>query len=294
MYDGRLHRDFEDPSPHMTRLLATLPLAAVFFTAPAMADELIRHANDQETLILGASRQRAGLQSVDNAGARVFNETSGGQIEFGYANTRVQTLFGVPNIYTRVEFSLGLGRQNFAGNPTDPSTGVIGTSNGPFDVDTESLRLRVGYSREFGPGGRMALTPFVGLAQHAWLRDATTFSGTSAYYDYAAELGLLGQASLTRKLVLGVEAGLGRIVGASQIDKTRQIAPRAGNAPSFALILDNRTSANWHQRFIIRHSTVRYGEPAQAVGLLEPRRNSALSLQLEFGTELDLFKLLFH
>jgi hypothetical protein len=239
------------------------------------------------------SRQRAGLQSVDKAGAPVFNETSGPQIEAGYANTRMQTLFGMPDFYTRLEISLGLGQQNFAGDPVDPSTGVAGTSKGPFNVETESLRFRIGYSREFGAGGRLALTPFFGLAQQAWLRGDTTYSATSAYYHYAAELGLLGQAILAPKLVLGVEASLGRIVGASQIDNVKQIAPRAGNAPSFALYLDNRTSANWHQRFIVRHSTLRYGEPAQAVGLLEPRRNSALSIQLEFGTELDLFNLLF-
>jgi len=278
----------------MTRFLASLPLAAVCFAAPALADELIRQANDQEGLMVGLSRQRAGLQSVDKAGATVLNETAGAQIEVGYANTRMRTLFGLPNFYTRLEISLGLGQQNFAGNPTDPSTGAVGSSKGPFDVDTESVRVRVGYTKEFGAGGRMALTPFLGVAQEAWLRGATTYSDKTAYYHYAAEIGLLGQATLTHKVVLGADASFGRTVGAWQIDQGNLIAPRTGIRSSFALYLDNRTSTDWHQRLILRQTYLRYREPAQSVGMFEPRRNSALSLQLEFGTERDLFKLLFH
>jgi hypothetical protein len=278
----------------MTRLLATLPLAVVCYAAPVLADELIRQANDQEALMLGLSHLSAGLQSVDQAGAPVLNKVSGPQIEVGYANTRMRTLFGLPNFYTRAEVSFGLGQQDFAGNLVDPSTGVVRTSNGPFLVETESLRGRVGYSREFGAGGRMALTPFLGLAQHAWLRGATTSSGLTAYYDYAAEIGLLGQATLTPKLVLGAEASVGRTLGAWQIDQRGLIDPRGGMTSSFALYLDNRTSADWHQRLILRQSYLRYGEPAQSVGSFEPRRNSELSVQLEFGTEMDLFETLFH
>ncbi len=139
----------------------------------------------------------------------------------------------------------------------------------------------------------MALTPYFGLAQQAWLRGATTFSPATAYSHYAAEIGLLGQATLTSRLVLGVDASLGRTVGALQLDQGNLLAPRAGILSSFALYLDNRTYADWHQRLILRQSYLRYGEPAKSVGLLEPRRNSALSIQLEFGTERDLFKTLF-
>ncbi len=278
----------------MIRFLASLPLVAACFAAPALADELIRQANDQEALMLGLSYLSADLQSVDNAGAAVLNKVSGPQIGVGYASTRMRTLFGLPNFYTRVEISLGLGQQDFTGDPTDPSTGVVGTSKGPFDFDSESLRLRVGYSKEFGAGGRMALTPFLGLAQEAWLRGATTFSDKTAYYHYAAEIGLLGQATLTTKLVLGLDASLGRTLGALQVDQGNLVALHRAITSSFALYLDNRTSADWHQRLILRQSYLRYGEPARSVGLFEPRRNSALSVHLEFGTERDLFKLLFH
>src|SRR5258706_2906664 len=116
----------------MTRFLASLPLAAACFALPAMADELIRQANDQESLMVGLSRQRAGLQSVDQAGATVLNETAGGQIEVGYANTRMRSLFGLPNFYTRAEIFLGLCQQNFSGRATGPSTGPVGSSKGPF------------------------------------------------------------------------------------------------------------------------------------------------------------------
>jgi len=278
----------------MTRFLAALPLAFVCFTAPALADELIRHANDQESLVLGLSRLSNDLQSVDKARAPVQNKLSGGQIELGYANTRMRTLFGLRNIYTRVQICLGLGQQDFDGKVFDPSTGKAGTSNGPFFVETESMRARVGYTWEFGGGGPLAVTPFLGLSQQGWLRGDTTYSGTTAYHHFAANVGLLGQMSVTPQIVFGAEASLGRILRAWQVDQRDLISPQSGLSSSLALYLDNRTSSDWHQRFIVRQSVQRYGEPAQSVGSFEPRRDTAISFELEFGTELDLFESLFH
>jgi hypothetical protein len=277
----------------MTGLLAILPIAAFCLAAPAWADDLIRQANSQEALILGVSHLSAGLQSVDRAGVPVLNNLSGPQIEAGYSNTRMRTLFGLPNIYRRVDFTLGLGQQDFAGNPANPSSGVVGASPGPFNVETESLRLRVGYTRQFGAGARMALTPFLGLAQSGWVRGATGYSGTTGYLDCAAEIGLLGQAALTPKIVIGADASVGHILGALLFNKPDLTQLHGGFTSSFELYMDNRTSADWHQRLVLRQSFQRYPEPAQSVGSFEPRRNSAISVQLEFGTELDLFEYLF-
>jgi hypothetical protein len=277
----------------MNAVLAILTLALACCAPGAWADELIRQANSQEALILGVSHLSAGLQSVDGAGASVLNNLSGSQIEFGYSNTRMRTLFGRPNIYRRVDFTLGLSQQDFSGNPASPSTGVVGTSRGPFTVETESLRLRVGYTREFGAGKRFALTPFLGAEQAGWVRGATTYSGANAYFHYAAELGLLGQASLTPQIVVGADASVGHILGALLINKPDLTQLHGGLTSSFELYLDNRTSADWHQRLVLRQSYRRYAEPAQSVGYFEPRRDSAISVQLEFGAEVDLFDYLF-
>jgi hypothetical protein len=277
----------------MPRFPVIFPFILVCGVPPALADELIRQANGQESLMLGLSYQHERLQSVDQARALVRNELAGPQIELGYANTRMRTFFGVPDIYTRVEISLALSQQDFSGDAVDPSTGVVGKSDGPFDVASESARVRVGYTREFGAGRHLALTPFLGLSQLAWLRGATSYSGTTAYYHYAAEIGLLGQATLTPKVVLGVDASLGHTVGAWQVDQRDLIGPRGGIMPSFALFLDNRTSSDWHQRLIVRQSYQHYGDPEQSVGSFQPLRHSALSVQLEFGTEGELFEYLF-
>ena len=278
----------------MRRPVALLAACALPIALAAHADELIRQANDQESLILGISHLHAGVQAFDKAGASVLNEESGPQIQIGYGNTRMRTFLGLQNFYTNVEISFGLSQQDYDGNSYSPSTGARGTSNGPFNVETEAMRLRVGYSQELGAGRRVALTPFVGLVQLAWLRAPSTYSGLTAYYHYAAEAGLLAQASLTRNVVFGVDASIGRTFGSWQLDSHDLIDPHAAITTSFALYLDNRTTADWHQRLEIRESFLRYGEPARTGGFFEPRRNSALSFTLEFGTELNLFESLFH
>jgi hypothetical protein len=280
--------------PMFRFLSAALAAAAFSLTAPSLADELIRQANDQESLILGVSRLTVGLQSVDKAHTQILNQTSGPEIEIGYANTRMRSFLGLSDFYTRWDVGFGLGMQNLSDHPVDPSTGAAGTSDGPFYVESEVMRLRVGYSKGFGARKRIAVTPFLGLSQQAWLRGSTGLSGTTAYLDYTAEVGLLAQAGVTSQIVVGADASIGHTLATWQIDQRNLVGPHGAVTSAFSLYFDNRTSADWHQRLILRKSFARYGEPADSVGSLEPRRNSAFSVQLEFGTELDLFESLFH
>src|SRR5690242_15797259 len=95
-------------APPMSRLLAPLLLACLCWPQAPRADELIRQANSQESLTLGVTYLRERLQSIDTSKSIVPNELSGPQIELGYANTRMRTLFGRPDFYTRAEVSFGL------------------------------------------------------------------------------------------------------------------------------------------------------------------------------------------
>jgi len=276
----------------MKTLLALLFLIAA--SCAAHADERIEEANNIEALTLAVTRLDADLQSRDTAGAQVFNRAQGPQIEFGYANTRTRAVFGVPGFYTRFELGLGLGRQNFAGNSTDPATGAVVANNGPFDVEAADTLSRIGYGWGLGPGGHVVLTPFIGLAEQLWLRGATMASGTTAYFHNVGEIGLLAQATLSPWIVLGADASVGRIFGAWQLDQHNMIWPSGRIASAFSVFLDHRSAADAHERIVLRQSSLRYGDPAQATGSLEPRRSSAYTVQLEFGTEGKLLEELFH
>jgi len=278
----------------MSRITALMAGAALLLPVPALADELIREANDQESLAMGVAHVHASEQALDSRGSSVVEEESGSQLQIGYGTVRTRALFGVPGFYTNLEIFLGGADMGYAGSPFNPMTGAVEPNDGGFDVATESVRLRVGRSREFGADGRVALTPFLGLSQQAWLRNSSTDSPFSAYNHVAAEIGILAQASLTRKLVLGTDASLGRTLDALLLDGHNLTWPHNATTSSFALYLDNRTYADWHQRLEIRQSFLRYGEPAYSGGLFEPRRNSTSAIMLEMGTEKDLFKTLFY
>ncbi len=275
----------------MSRLLAFLLLASIGSEA-ARADELIRHANDQESMMLGVSYLRERFQSIDTANTLVPNQLSGPQIQVGYANTRMRTLFGRPNFYIRSEVSFGLSQQNFKGDSRDPETGAPRRGDGPLDAESESLRLRVGYLWEFGANRRFALTPFVGVGEHAAVRGSSGVAGTGVYADFTGEVGLLGQVALTPKIVLGADASTGHTIGAWQVEHRDVLGPTAVPS-SFELYLDNRTFADWHQRMIVKYSDQRFGGVESSTGTLQPQRHTGLSLQLEFGTEGDLFELFF-
>jgi len=276
----------------MARLLASLLLACFCWPQASRADELIRQANSQESLSLGVTYLREHFQSIDTSKSVVPNELSGPQMEVGYANTRMRTLFGRRNFYTRAEVSFGLSQVDFGGDSRDPGTGTARTNSGPFNTESESMRVRLGYMQEFGARRRFALTPFVGLAQHAAVRNSSGLAGTGGYADFSAEIGLLGQVSLTSQVVFGADASMGHTIGAWQVERQDVIGPTA--VPSrFQLYLDNRTYADWHQRLIVKYNDLRFGGVESSNGTLQPQRHSELSVELEFGTEGDLFELLF-
>jgi hypothetical protein len=276
----------------MSRLLAPLLLACLCWPQAPRADELIRQANSQESLTLGVTYLRERLQSIDTSKSIVPNELSGPQIELGYANTRMRTLFGRPDFYTRAEVSFGLSQVDFGGDFRDPETGAARGNNGPFNTESESMRLRLGYMREFGADGRFALTPFIGLAQHGEVRNSSEPAGTGVYADFTAEVGLLGQVTLTPQIVFGADASFGHTIGAWQVERQDVLGPTAVPS-SYELYLDNRTFADWHQRLIVKYSDLHFGGVEPSTGTLQPQRHSGLSIQLEFGTEGDLFDLFF-
>jgi len=278
----------------MKHILALLWLPASFWAANAYADEPIRSANNVEALTLAVSHLAHDLQSRDPAGDTINNRLTGPQIEIGYANSRIRDAFGVPGFYSRFEFALGYGRENFSGTSLDPSTGAVAPDKGPLDVLTESAQGRFGYDWELGPQRRLALVPYLGVTQQAWRRDSTTASGTAAYFHSALEAGLMVQASLSPRLVLGADASVGHVVGALQIDHGDLIEPRGRIATTGSLYLDHRSDATSHERLLIRQTSLRFGEPAQTTGVLEPRRNSGFTIGLEFGTTGNLFEELFH
>ena len=278
----------------MKHLLAFLLLPATFWAADAYADEPIRSANNVEALTLAVSHMSHDQQSRDSAGDTINNRLTGPQIEFGYASTRIRDAFGVPGFYSRVEFALGYGRENFAGASLDPSTGAVAPDKGPLDVLTETARGRFGYEWELGSQKRVALTPFIGVTQQAWRRNSTAASGTAVYFHDVLEAGLMVQASLSPRLVLGADASVGHVVGSWQIDHGDLIEPRGRIATTGSLYLDHRSDATSHERLLVRQSSLRFGEPAQSTGVLEPRRNSGFTIGLEFGTTGNLFEELFH
>ena len=269
-------------------------LAALVFTGRARADELIRAANNQQSLTLGLAHIHEGEQARDNAGAVVLNEESGPQLQLGYGTTRTRTLFGVPGFYTDLRLLLGLGTLAYAGPSYAANTGVAGPNGGNFNHANETVRLRVGRSLELGSGGRYAVTPYLGLGQQAWLSSASSQTRATVYNHYSGELGLLAQAAVTHQIVLGLDASAAREFAAIQVDQQFMTWPHRGTGTSFGLYLDNRTYSDWHQRLEIRQDSLRYGEPATVANVFEPRRSSGLAVQLTFGTELDLYKGLFY
>ena len=276
----------------MKRKLAFLVTAAI--TTMATADDRIHEANNLEALTLAVSHPSTDLQSRDSADAQLANRVAGPQIAFGYVRSRTPTVFGIAGFCTRFEMALGLGREDFSGAALDPSSGAPVAGNGPFNFQTLTARGRLGYGWEFGPEGRFALAPYLALAQQISHRGATVVSGSTTGLQNAVEIGLLAQASLASEWVLGAEAGAGHTIGAWQVDNHNMIEPAARLVPAASVFLDHRTDADSHERIVLRRDAARFGDPAQSTGSLEPRRQSAFTIQLEFGTEGDLLEALFH
>lgn len=277
-----------------SRAVAGIALATVatLAAAPARADDAIRQANSVESLVLAISRVHDKYQSLDSSHAIVANEIAGPQLEAGWAGSRMLTFFGRPNFFTRTEVFLALSHLDYTGSSFDTSTGQPRASDGPFESAAEAMRMRGGYTWEFGPAGRFALTPFLALAQHAAVRGSSGIAGAGIYGDFSGEAGLMAQMSLTRRIVLGVEASTGHTLGAWNIDRHDVLGPTAVPS-SLALYVDNRTFPNWHQRYIIRYGDTRFGGIESSIASLQPQRHTVISFQMEFGTEGNLFEELF-
>lgn len=281
-------------SRHRLALAPAILLCALLYTQAACADPLIRQANDQESLLIGVVHVHAGEQARDSAGAAVLNEEAGSELRLGFGNVRTRTLFGLPGFFTSLDVSLGAAEVGYAGPSFAPTTGAPGSVTAGFNMISDTVRLRAGRSVELGPGGHIALTPYLGLTQQAWLRNSTTYTPFSGYGDAALQAGLLAQASVTRKIVLGADAALGRTVGAMELAGHDLEWPSRATTTTFALYLDNRTFAEWHQRFEIRRDTLAYGGLSPRNGLFEPRHGVNTAVLLEFGTEKDLLQTLFY
>jgi hypothetical protein len=282
----------------MSRLAPLLALGGLLCVPGVRADALIGAANDQESLVIGVTHVHAGEQARDSADQAVLNEEAGTQLLIGYGIVRTRTLFGVPGFFTDLEVAFGAGHLGYAGPSFDPTSGlpstITGDASGGYEMLSDAVRVRAGRTRELGAGGHLALTPYLGLTQQAWLRNSTGYTSFSGYGDAALEVGLLAQAALTRKIVLGADAAVGRTLGNMELAGHNLEWPQRATATTFSLYLDNRTFAEWHQRFEIRRATQSFGGLSPRNGLFEPRQASSTALLLEFGTEKDLLQTLFY
>jgi len=195
-------------------------------------------------------------------------------------------LLGIPDLYTDLEISLAGGTLRYKGQ----SIGATGTTTAldqSVSYVQEAIRIRVGRSLHLLGSGKLALTPFLGVSQLAWARDAPA-SGIATFYDHEdLEAGALAQASLPYRLVLGADAAVGRALAASVLGGGSGNLVYASTA-SFALKLDHRTAHDWHQRLEIRQTFHRYGQFPDISGNFAPRRTSDLAIMLEFGTEASI------
>jgi hypothetical protein len=271
----------------MSRTIQTIALAAIL-TAPAFANDAIQQVNNQESLSIGIAPLHASEVAYNPQGTSFVNNESGTRYLFGYDNARTRTIFGIPNLYTDLEVSLGFATLGYYGNSISQTTGAGSAVNQPVSYTEEAVRIRVGRSYEFFESNNVALTPFLGISQQAWARDSTANGSATVYDQEGIEAGVLVQASLPYNLVLGADAAVGRALGAVLFDGGFGNLTYAGTS-SFALKLDHRTFKDWHQRLEIRQTFLRYGQPANVSAFFEPRRSSELAIMLEVGTETSLF-----
>jgi hypothetical protein len=263
-------------------------LAAAALAATARADEAIRAVNNQESLFIALAPVHLGETASDAQGASFAGHAYGTRYLFGFDEARTRTILGVADVYTDLEVSLGVATLGYEGRSLDPGNAPGADVTVPVSYGEESVRLRVGRSYESRGAMRLAVTPFLGLTQQAWLRDQPT-AGNASFYDFPGmQLGALAQAGLPGRLVLGADAAVGRSLG------TILFGGNYGNGifakvSTFSLKLDHCTSADWHQRLEIRQAVLRYGVSGRTPGYYEPQRGSELAIMLEFGTESSIF-----
>ncbi len=271
----------------MTRFGAVMGVT-LLLAAPVGADELIRHANDQEALSLALAPVHAG-ESGGNAGAALGNNQAGTRYVFGYKLTRTRTLLGIPDLYTDLEVGLGVATLRYDGSAVDPASGTAAPLNSAGMFVQEAMRLRVGRSVALGRDAAILLTPFLGMSTQAWERGGATRGAADFSVQEGVEAGALAQASLPQKWVLGADAALGRTLGTVLLDGGSGNS-LYGRSASVALHLDHRTFADWHQRLEVRQTFLRYAPAVGPPRAIEPRRRSDLAFMLVFGTETGLFQ----
>jgi len=253
--------------------------------APLHANEAIDSVNNQESLAGGIAPLHASEVAASAGGAPGVDTASGTRFVFGYEAARTRTLLGIPDLYTDFDLTLGVATLRYAGLDSAPPAGAGQPLNQAATYVEEELRLRLGKSFALFPARRWALTPFVGISQKAWARDATA-TGSATFYDQGgAEAGVLAQASLPGQFVLGVDAAVGRVLAAVITDGAgNQVTAKA---VSYALHLDHRTFPDWHQRLELRQGTLRYA-PAAGSGVFEPQRTSGLTILFSVGGEVSV------
>jgi hypothetical protein len=270
--------------------LAVFAAAAVgaVLVAAARADESIREVNNQESLFIALAPVHLVEAAADAQGASFVSHVHGTRYVFGFDEARTRTILGIPDLYTDLEFALGVATLDYEGRSLDAGSAPGADVTVPVSYGDVSVRLRLGRSFESRGAARLAITPFLGFTQQAWLRDHPTAGNASFYDSPGMQVGALAQASLPGRLVMGADASVGRNLGAILFGRSYGNVIFAKES-TLSLKLDHRTAADWHQRLEIRQTWRRYGVSADAPGYYEPQHGSDLAIMLEFGTESGIF-----
>lgn len=115
-------------------------------------------------------------------------------------------------LYSRFRIGLMAGDTHYVGHIT--STGAVATGTTKNRVANIDLDLGWG----FGLGSRAALIPYGGFDLHAWGRTLsynTPSQYTELYHEMDLGAGVIGQYSVTPKLVLGANLFTGRVIHAT-------------------------------------------------------------------------------
>jgi hypothetical protein len=259
----------------------------IFLAVPAFANESISQVNNQESLAVGLAPVHVSEAAVDQQGGSFVNHEAGTRFLFGYDAARTRTILGIPDLYTDLDVLVGVATLRYDGTALASSTAANSSISDSLSYVDESVRVRVGRTLTFFKSENLALTPFAGVTQKAWLRD-TSVSGMAGFYDHeGAEVGALVQMGLPSSFVFGADAAVGRALAAVSFDGagSRIVATTS----TFSLKLDHRTFPDWHQRVEIRQNFLRYAQPANIPALFEPRRTSDLAIMLEIGGETSVF-----
>jgi len=281
------------PSSALSRRLTWIPLAltfSAFLGNPAAADQQIDQVNNLESMSLGVMPFHATEQAAQVGGPPFTNYEYGKELVVGYEIAKTRTFFGISNLYTNFQATLGDAHVGYWGTTINRTTGSLGTVDNTQDFVAERVDYRLGRSFPIDAAARYELTPYVDVGQEAWLRESSG-DGNPTWYDHESlELGGMFQMSVTRKLVLGADASLGRTFEEVLFDGSIHERYRPYNATigQFALSIDHRTYDDWHQRFELRARVLRYGEP-NVSDLFMPKRTSEIEFVVQFGTERGFF-----